>query len=59
MLADYGLDYCSTQLQNPFIAEFGDVQLDGRFSKATCDDIDMLLLPPSDPEKGKSYHPDP
>ena len=40
----YGLDYCANQLQNPFIAEFGDVQLDGRFANAVCEDIDMLLL---------------
>jgi predicted membrane chloride channel (bestrophin family) len=39
----YGLDYCATQLQNPFIAEFGDVQLDGRFLLAVCEDVDMLL----------------
>ena len=31
------------QLQNPFIAEFGDAQLDGRFTNAVCEDIDMLL----------------
>ena len=41
----YGLDYCSNQLQNPFIAEFGDVSLDGRFMQAVCEDVDMLLLP--------------
>jgi len=39
----YGLDYCSNQLQNPFLAEFGDVQLDGRFVQAICTDIDILL----------------
>lgn len=40
-----GLDYCSNQLQNPFIAEFGDVSLDGRFMQAVAEDVDMLLLP--------------
>lgn len=39
----YGLDYCSNQLQNPFIAEFGDVALDGRFLQAVSEDVDMLL----------------
>ena len=29
--------------QNPFIAEFGDVQLDGRFTQAVCSDVDVLL----------------
>ena len=40
----YGLDYCANQLQNPFVADFGDAQLDGRFADAVCEDIDMLLL---------------
>ena len=40
----YGLDYCATQLQNPYVAEFGDVQLDGRFMQAVCADVDTLLL---------------
>lgn len=39
----YGLDYCANQLQNPFIAEFGDAQLDGRFLQAVCADVDLLL----------------
>lgn len=43
----YGLDYCSNQLQNPFIAEFGDTQLDGRFLKAVCEDVSLLLLGPN------------
>lgn len=45
----YGLDYCANQLQNPFIAEFGDVSLDGRFVRAVCTDLDLLLLPPERP----------
>ena len=39
----YGLDYTANQLQNPFIAEFGDVALDGRFTAAVCADVDLLL----------------
>ena len=39
----YGLDYCANQLQNPFIAEFGDVALDGRFTAAVSLDVDTLL----------------
>ena len=39
----YGLDYCASQLQNPFVAEFGDAQLDGRFMLAVYEDVEMLL----------------
>lgn len=39
----YGLDYCANQLQNPFISEFGDVALDGRFATIVCSDVDLLL----------------
>ena len=47
-----GLDYCANELQNPFISEFGDVQLDGRFLLAVCTDVDMLLLPPEGASDG-------
>ena len=40
----YGLDYCSNQLANPFVADFGDAALDGHFLRAVCTDVDMLLL---------------
>eukprot|EP00966_Prymnesium_polylepis_P139828 3230567-Prymnesium_polylepis.2 len=52
----YGLDYCSSQLQNPYVAEFGDVQLDGRFLQAVCEDVDMLLLD-GDGDTATSYSP--
>ena len=29
--------------RNPFISEFGDVQLDGRFTLPVCEDVDLLL----------------
>lgn len=50
----YGLDYCANQLQNPFISEFGDVALDGRFVRLVSSDVNMLLLPP---EAGGSVVP--
>uniref|UniRef100_A0A7S3B6P0 Bestrophin homolog n=1 Tax=Haptolina ericina TaxID=156174 RepID=A0A7S3B6P0_9EUKA len=40
----YGLEYLGSQLKNPFVAEFGDVQLDGRFLQAVSEDIDTLLV---------------
>lgn len=42
----YGLDYCANELQNPFIASFGGLQLDGRYMKQVAEDVDILLLGP-------------
>lgn len=53
----YGLDYCANQLQNPFIAEFGDVQLDGRFVQAVCTDVDILLGVNEESEESEPYTP--
>ena len=39
-------DLSCWQLQNPFISEFGDVQLDGRFVQIVCSDVDLLLMTP-------------
>eukprot|EP00854_Cymbomonas_tetramitiformis_P013766 gene13766-16271_t len=41
----YGLDSAALDLEDPFISRFGDVQLDGRFERAVCADINMLLMP--------------
>jgi len=40
----YGLDAVANQLQHPFVSTFGDAALDGRFTKAVCDDVDAVLL---------------
>mmetsp|Transcript_29170 Transcript_29170/g.67140 ORF Transcript_29170/g.67140 Transcript_29170/m.67140 type:complete len:418 (+) Transcript_29170:95-1348(+) len=45
----YGLDAVANQLQHPFVSAFGDAALDGRFTKAVCDDVDALLLMPQCP----------
>ena len=41
---DYGLDAAATQLQDPFVAAFGDTALDGRFVRATSADVDAVLV---------------
>ena len=40
----YGLDAAATQLQDPFVAAFGDTALDGRFVRATSADVDAVLV---------------
>lgn len=43
----HGIDSIANQLTNPFVGKLGDSVLDGRFTKAVCDDVNALLIPAS------------